>query len=341
MRISDFDYELPTEQIAQFPPKVRGSTRLLALNRQTGAMDHKYYQDLADYLEPGDLVVLNNTKVIKARLTAVNAKGQPRELLLLEDHGQNDPRMRLAVYRGSLREHEILQIENVKIRVEKVLDGGLVQISSSNDLLELAEQYGKVPLPPYMKRQATPDDQKRYQTEFAKTAGSVAAPTASLNFTKNLVDKLTTRKIDICYLTLHVGLGTFLPIRTDNVEAHHMHSEYFTIPTDTIQAIQSTKQAGRKVCAVGTTVARTLEYAADQILQHPAAPLSGEADIFIYPGYDFKITDVLLTNFHAPRSTVLMLTAAFASWPKLQKAYQSALAEDYKFLSYGDSMLIF
>lgn len=340
MRISDYDYDLPDERIAHFPPKVRGQTRLLVIDRESGQLSDQRYQELVDHLNPGDLVVLNNTKVIKARLLATNSKDQPRELLLIEEHGHKSLHQRKAIYRGSLHDGERLQVGDTQIMIDKVLDGGIAEISSQVNLLELAEQTGTVPLPPYMKRQATNNDVERYQTVFAKQAGSVAAPTASLNFTQELADKLVTKGVQIAYLTLHVGLGTFLPIRSDEVEAHTMHSEYFEIPKATVEAIQQVKQSGGKILAVGTTVTRTLEFAHQQILNQPAANISGEADIFIYPGYTFKIVDKLLTNFHAPRSTVLMLTAAFAGWQNLYKAYQHAINENYNFLSYGDSTLI-
>jgi len=340
MRISEFDYQLPDDRIAQFPPAVRGQTRLLVLNRKTGDIEHHAYADMIEYLKPGDVVVLNNTKVIKARLLATNKAGKTRELLLTESHGQQNPHRRQAIYRGSLHGGETLKVGNTSVIVEKVLEGGLAEISSKANLLDLSEQHGNVPLPPYMKRQATPDDQTRYQTVFAKAAGSVAAPTASLNFTDDLAQQLTAKGVKIVYLTLHVGLGTFLPIRTDEVEEHHMHSEHFSIPADSVSAIQAAKQAGNQICAVGTTVARTLEYAHQQILNAEPQAVSGEANIFMYPGYQFKTIDILLTNFHAPRSTVLMLAAAFAGWEHLQQAYQVALEKKYDFLSYGDSMLI-
>jgi S-adenosylmethionine:tRNA ribosyltransferase-isomerase len=341
MRISDFDYQLPNERIAQFPPKVRGQTRLLTVSRKSGRLDHRSYADLAEHLQPGDVVVLNNSKVIKARLVATNSDGKPRELLLTENHGHQNPHKHQVIYRGSLRVGETLLIHDTKVTVEAVLEGGLADISSTTDLLKLAERYGTVPLPPYMKRQATLDDQARYQTVFAKDAGSVAAPTASLNFTEALAQALTNKGVKIVYLTLHVGLGTFLPIRTDEIEAHHMHSEYYTIPSATVAAIQEAKQSGHKVCAIGTTVARTLEYTNKELLQQAPQHLAGEANIFMYPGYKFKVVDLLLTNFHAPRSTVLMLAAAFAGWDHLQHAYKVALVEQYNFLSYGDSMLIY
>ena len=338
MLISDYSYDLPEELIALHPPKVRGSSRLLVLNKATGQIKHAKYKDLAYFLRPGDLLVLNDTKVIKARLIAKNNEGKTRELLLLEDHHNTDFTRRKVLYRGKLYVGEVLDVSGTNIAVEKFLDGGIAEISSQGNLLDLAEHVGSVPLPPYMHRDATKEDIERYQTVFAKDPGSVAAPTASLNFTSELKAELKAKDIDIAYLTLHVGLGTFLPIRSDNIEEHIMHSEYFEIPTETMGAIQETKAADGRVIALGTTVARTLEYAHAQI--NKDRPVAGEADIFIYPGYEFKIVDALLTNFHAPKSTVLMLTAAFADWNNLQQAYQEAIKEKYAFLSYGDSMLI-
>jgi len=215
----------------------------------------------------------------------------------------------------------------------------LAIIRSDHDLLELTESCGEVPLPPYMHRDATTEDIERYQTVWAKECGSVAAPTASLNMTDTILETLRVKGVQIIYLTLHVGLGTFLPIRTDNIEDHHMHQEYFEIPAETVLAIQQAKSTGKRVIALGTTVARTLEYSFDMLNQAPSDH-SGEADIFIYPGYRFKVIDGLMTNYHAPKSTVLMLTAAFAGWDKLLPAYNHAIAEKYHFFSYGDSMLI-
>ena len=344
MRVSDFTYDLPEDLIAQHPPKVRGTSRLLVLDKQTGKINHKQYSDFADYVQRGDVVVLNDTKVIKARLIAKNIKGQIRELLLLEDHHNTDFKRRKALYRGKLRKGELLSVKGTKITVDDVLEGGIANISAQSNLLELAEHEGSVPLPPYMKRQATREDVKRYQTIFAHFPGSVAAPTASLNFTHELELKILAKGAKIVYLTLHVGLGTFLPIRSDDLTDHKMHSEYFEIPADTISAIRQAKQNKNRIFAVGTTVARTLEYSHEQIQVRPVSKMgvvSGEADIFIYPGYKFRVVDALLTNFHAPKSTVLMLATAFADWDKLHHAYQVAIQEKYTFLSYGDSMLIF
>lgn len=335
MKVEDFTYTLPKDRIATHPPKVRGEAKLLVLNRETGATQDKQYADLVDYLQPGDVLVLNDTKVLPARLITQDSDSQPVELLILEKHASGD--FTKVLYRGHLQPNDILTIKNHEIQVTKVLEGGIAEVQADVDLLELAFEYGDVPLPPYMKREATSEDVERYQTAFARQVGSVAAPTASLNLTTSLLERIRAKGVDIRYLTLHVGLGTFLPIRVDNLEGHKMHSEYFEIPADTVQAIQE----ANRVIVVGTTVCRTLEYAASQIEAHTGPdPITGEADIFIYPGYKFKMVDGLLTNYHAPKSTVLMLAAAFAGWDHLLQAYELALATDYRFLSYGDSMLI-
>jgi S-adenosylmethionine:tRNA ribosyltransferase-isomerase len=339
VKISDFNYDLPEELIALHPPKERGTSRLLVLHKEDGSLEHHRYGDFVDYIQPGDVVVLNDTKVIKARLIATNPKGQSRELLLLEDHHNTDFTKRRCLYRGTIKAGEGLLVGDTPVRVVKVDEGGIAEVAADTNLLDLAEHEGTVPLPPYMHRDATKEDLQRYQTVFAKQAGSIAAPTASLNVTPLLLDKIVAKGATVAYLTLHVGLGTFLPIRTDEIEQHNMHSEYFEIPASTVAAIQQAKQNGGRVFAVGTTVTRTLEYTQTQ-LSEPPRDINGEADIFIYPGREFKIVDALLTNFHAPKSTVLMLAAAFAGWENLQNAYQAAIEQKYALLSYGDSMLI-
>lgn len=340
MKLSDYTYELPDSLIADNPPVVRGTSRLLVLNRSTGRMVDDAYANVANYLSPGDVLVLNNTKVIKARLKAIKENGAERELVILEKHSFDDDWHRHRVlYRRKLNVGDKLRVGDANLVVEEIEGDGLAIVRSDSDLLELSEVYGEVPLPPYMHREATPMDIERYQTVWARNKGSVAAPTASLNMTDDILTTLRDKGVKIEYLTLHVGLGTFLPIRTDDIEDHHMHQEYFEIPKTTVMAIQSAKKSGNKVVALGTTVARTLEYAHEMLDQRPA-DLSGEADIFIYPGYKFKVIDGLLTNYHAPKSTVLMLTAAFAGWDRLLPAYNHAVAEKYHFFSYGDSMLI-
>lgn len=335
MKQQDYTYQLPKEKIAKHPPKNRGDAKLLVLNRKSGVIEDRRYSDLIDYLESGDTLVLNNTKVLPARLMGIDQDGVAHELLVLEKHASG--KFDRVLYRGRLEEGQILQVADQDFTIAHLEDGGIAQVESAVDLLQLAQSYGDVPLPPYMKRNATPEDVERYQTAFASQIGSVAAPTASLNLTSALLERIADKGVQIVYLTLHVGLGTFLPIRVDNLEDHVMHSEYFEIPAETIQAIQK----AHRVITVGTTVCRTLEYAAEQIKNHRGdESITGEADIFIYPGYTFKIVDGLLTNYHAPKSTVLMLAAAFAGWDNLLKAYEHALETDYRFLSYGDSMLI-
>ena len=339
MLVSDYSYNLPEEKIAIRPPKVRGTTRLLVLNRQTGDITDSKYANLADFLEPGDLIVLNDTRVMRSRVFTELPDGRPRELVVLEKH---DGEIDHVMYRGKLHAGDQLTVKNVAndnktddiITIKEILGNGTATVTANRDLTKIVADYGNVPLPPYLHRDADKEDIKRYQTVWAKELGSAAAPTASLNMTKELIQKLQDKGIQIKYLTLHVGLGTFLPIRSDNVEEHHMHSEWFHIPKDTLQAIKETKASGHRVIAVGTTVTRTLEYWAK------TGKTEGEDNIFIYPGFKFQAIDALVTNFHAPKSTVLMLTAAFAGWDHLKPAYEHAIKGDYKLLSYGDSMFI-
>ena len=395
MLVSDYNYDLPEERIAKFPPKERGTTRLLVLDRKSGEVQDSYYRNLDEFLEPGDVLILNDTRVMRSRLFCELPDGRKRELVVLEKHGDEPQRV---MYRGKLHDGDKLFIgsrsdmlgtalsrnapsgpslrasvapysprrricsskaPSPSITVANILGNGIAEVESETPLAELAEKYGTVPLPPYLHRDATEDDKKRYQTVWAKNMGSAAAPTASLNMTDELLDRLRNKGVIIKYLTLHVGLGTFLPIRSDKVEEHQMHSEWFSIPEDTLAAIESVKRAGdelgrvpaehpkggaaggkspagpaRRIVALGTTVARTLEYYAK------TGKTSGEDDIFIYPGFEFKLVDALITNFHAPKSTVLMLASAFAGWDNLKNAYQHAVDEKYNFLSYGDSMLI-
>jgi len=334
MLVSDFNYDLPEERIAKFPPEVRGTTRLLAINRKTGELTDSYYRNLDEFLNPGDVLILNNTKVMHSRLFCHLSDGRERELVVLERHADEPLNV---LYRGKLHDGDVLTVNDSdeKVKVVKVLGNGIAEVESETPLETLAEKYGDVPLPPYLHRDATEADKERYQTVWAKNTGSAAAPTASLNMTDDLLKRLQAKGVKICYLTLHVGLGTFLPIRTDNVEEHKMHSEWFYIPEETLAAIKEAKAQGSRVVSLGTTVARTLEFYAK------TGKTTGEDDIFIYPGFEFKIVDALLTNFHAPKSTVLMLASAFAGWEHLHAAYDHAVAEKYNFLSYGDSTFIY
>lgn len=340
MLVSDYNYILPEECIAKRPPKIRGTTRLLALNRQTGEIVDSHYAELADFLEPGDLIILNDTRVMRSRVFTELPDGRPRELVVLEKH---DGDIDHVMYRGKLHTGDKLFVKNVAnnektediITIQEILGNGTATIKSSRDITRIVADYGNVPLPPYLHRDADAEDIKRYQTIWAKQLGSAAAPTASLNMTEKTLSNLKNKGVDIQYLTLHVGLGTFLPIRSDIVEEHHMHSEWFHIPKETIDAIKATKSANHHVIAVGTTVTRTLEF------WGKTGKTEGEDDIFIYPGFNFQVIDALVTNFHAPKSTVLMLTAAFAGWNHLKPAYEHAIKTGYKLLSYGDSMFIY
>lgn len=341
MNIADFHYDIPEDRIATEPPKQRGQARLLVLNRQAGVLEDRFYHDVVEYLNPGDVLVMNDTKVIKARLFAKKPSGATRELVLVEKHGkQDDWHTHKVIYRRKLTVGDELHVGTHVLTVEQILGDGMAIIKSDADLLEIADSHGTVPLPPYMRRDATPADIDRYQTIFAREQGSVAAPTASLNMTEATLAKLRKKGVIIAYATLHVGLGTFMPIRVSDVTAHTMHKEYFEVPIATIAAIRDAKASGHRVVALGTTVTRTLEYAHKAILSGPICAISGEADIFMYPGYSFKTIDGLLTNFHMPDSTVLMLTAAFAGWNTLKPAYLHAIKQGYMFFSYGDSMLI-
>lgn len=374
MELKDYTYELPEDRIAAHPPKIRGTSRLLALNRKNGEITDSFYKNIADFFEKGDLLILNDTKVIKARLFATKENGAERELVILERHSfDSDWHKHKVMYRGKLKTGNKLFVKNsspeeknqnqkskAEIVVEEILGDGIAIVSSKADLRELCENFGTVPLPPYMRRDATPLDIERYQTVFAEEKGSVAAPTASLNMTEEILDSLRKKGVEIKYLTLHVGLGTFMPIRVEKIEEHKMHQEYFEIPAETAEEIRKTHQNGGRVFALGTTVARTLEYAHNAIFEkslngnsgnredlskvskNQNGDLSGEADIFIFPGYEFKTIQGLITNFHAPKSTVLMLASAFAGWENLKNAYNHAIQNgEYKFLSYGDSMIIY
>ena len=334
MLVSDFNYDLPEERIAKFPPEVRGTTRLLVINRKTGELTVSRYAHLDVFLNPGDVLILNDTRVMHSRLFCSLPDGRKRELVVLERHS-DEPLC--VLYRGKLHDGDLLTVDgsDEKVTISKVLDNGIAEVESETPLEVLAEKLGNVPLPPYLHRDATDADKERYQTVWAKQPGSAAAPTASLNMTDDLLERLQKKGVKVKYLTLHVGLGTFLPIRTDNVEEHKMHSEWFHIPEDTLNAIKEAKENGARVVALGTTVARTLEFYAK------TGETSGEDNIFIYPGFEFKIVDALLTNFHAPKSTVLMLASAFAGWEHLHAAYDHAVAEKYNFLSYGDSTFIY
>jgi S-adenosylmethionine:tRNA ribosyltransferase-isomerase len=347
MHTSDYDYDLPQDKIAIHPPEIRGTTKLLVLDSITGELEDSRYSGLDEYLEKGDVLVLNDTKVFNARLFGYKPNGKKIEFVLLEKHDTQDTlglTTTKAIYKGKIKVGEVLNIDRegeYTVTIKGMLDNGIVELEYNKPVGEVVDRYGKTPIPPYLNRASNTNDQERYQTTFAKATGSVAAPTASLNMTPELLQKLEDKGVIIAYLTLHVGLGTFMPIRTDNLEEHTMHSEFFFISSDTINIIRNQKRLEKRIIGLGTTVTRALEYNAEKILDKKfKEDLIGDANIFIYPGFEFQVIDGLLTNFHAPKSTVLMLTSAFAGTENLKQAYQHALEHDYKFLSYGDSMLI-
>jgi S-adenosylmethionine:tRNA ribosyltransferase-isomerase len=340
VRVSDYDYELPPERIARYPAQRRDRSRLLVLDRSTGEREHREFHDLVEQLEPGDFLALNDTRVIPARLFGVAPTGGRVELLLLE---QVEGDLWRAIGRPGRRLRPGCEVSfgggRLTARVREIEeDEGirLVELEHEGELLELLETIGEPPLPPYIDRDAEALDRERYQTVYAREPGAVAAPTAGLHFTEELLDEIRERGVETGYVTLHVGLGTFRPVRVERVQDHEMHSEYFCVSEEF--ARQANRREGRLV-AVGTTVTRTLESAADASGEiHPGC---GHTELFIYPGYDFRAVEALITNFHLPRSTLLMMVSAFlGSRERLMDAYREALECGYRFYSYGDAMLI-
>lgn len=340
MKTSDFYYDLPKELIAQDPLEDRSSSRLLVLHRKSGEIEHRIFSDIADYLKPGDCLVRNNTKVIPARLFGVRKDtGAVIELLLLKRREKDIWETLVKPGKKARTGAELFfgdgKLQGEIISVER--DGNrLIQFHYEGIFEEILDELGQMPLPPYITH--TLKDKNRYQTVYARYEGSAAAPTAGLHFTEELFQKLEDKGVTIANVTLHVGLGTFRPVKVEDVTEHHMHSEYFRIEPEEAEKINAAKAAGGRIVCVGTTSCRTVESATDGngILQ------AGEADteIFIYPGYNFKLTDVLITNFHLPESTLVMLVSALAGKEQIMKAYAEAVKEKYRFFSFGDAMII-
>ena len=340
MKTRDFDYTLPPELIAQTPLDRRDGSRLLCLDRESGAFSHHHFYELPDFLRPGDCLILNNSRVLPARLLGERLPGGGAcEVLLLIDRG--DKTWECIVRPGKhLRVGARMRFGDGELTAEvtEVLPDGnrMVRFSYDGIFLEVLERLGKMPLPPYIREELA--DQERYQTVYSKVLGSAAAPTAGLHFTPELLQKIESMGVGIGYVTLHVGLGTFRPVKEDEIEAHDMHSEYCVIPPETAALINETKTHGGRVICVGTTSCRTLEsWAAED--GHMEAK-AGWTDIFIYPGYRFKVMDGLITNFHLPQSTLIMLVSAFAGREHILTAYEAAVKERYRFFSFGDAMLI-
>ena len=336
MQVDDFYYYLPESSIAQKAIEPRDSSRLLVLKRESVDLEDKIFTDIIDYLTPGDLLVFNDTRVIPARLLGKKQKtGGAAEVLLLKEKGQDI--FEALVRPGSrLKKGAKIDFGEGLLTAEVVsqLDQGLrlVKLSYEGNFSEILDKIGEMPLPPYIHEKLA--DKERYQTVYNKNPGSAAAPTAGLHFTPRLLDLIEKKGIKTAFLTLHVGLGTFRPVKESTIEAHKMHSEVYEIPKKTRELIQETKKEHKKVVAVGTTVVRTLEAA------YKDGKLKGETDIFIYPGYDFKVIDALITNFHLPKSTLLMLVSAFTGRENILKAYEHAVLNGYRFFSLGDAMLI-
>lgn len=340
MSTEDFDYYLPEELIAQTPLKTRSDSRLLVMDRDTGALEHRYFKDITNYLTAGDVLVINDTKVIPARL--IGEKEETKaviELLLLKELG-NDEWECLSRPAKRLHEKTVISFGNGKLKatvIEKKEEGIVrVKFTYKGIFLEILDLLGEMPLPPYIHEKL--EDKNRYQTVYAKNVGSAAAPTAGLHFTNELLEELKNKGVIITSVTLHVGLGTFRPVEVSDVTKHHMHSEFYEMSEETADILNKAKKEHRRIIAVGTTSTRTLETIMH--LYHTFKACHGNTDIFIYPGYEFKAIDCLITNFHLPKSTLVMLVSAFSSKEKILHAYEVAVQEKYRFFSFGDAMFI-
>ena len=340
MDVKDFYYDLPQELIAQDPLEDRSSSRLMVLDKATGEVEHRHFKDIVDYLRPGDCLVINNTKVIPARLYGVKEGTEAKIEILLLKRKEND------VWETLVKPGKKCKIGTRINFGEGLLTGEVIDIVEEGNRLiqfhyegifeEILDQLGQMPLPPYITHQLK--DKNRYQTVYAKYDGSAAAPTAGLHFTPELLKEIEEKGVDIARVTLHVGLGTFRPVKVDDVENHHMHSEFYMIDEEAAEKINRAKENGRKVICVGTTSCRTIESAADENGKLKAC--SGWTEIFIYPGYQFKVLDELITNFHLPESTLVMLVSALAGREHVIAAYEEAVKERYRFFSFGDAMII-
>ncbi|MBE6984894.1 MAG: tRNA preQ1(34) S-adenosylmethionine ribosyltransferase-isomerase QueA [Ruminococcaceae bacterium] len=339
MKTSDFYYDLPQELIAQTPLLQRDSSRLLVMHKESGAREHRHFADILDYLQAGDCLVMNNSRVLPARLLGQRPTGGAVELLLLTQK-EDDVWECLAKPGRKLRAGAEVIFGNGELRAtilsETETGNRMVRFHYEGIFLEILEQLGKMPLPPYIKEEL--HDAERYQTVYSKINGSAAAPTAGLHFTEELLDRIKEKGVKLAYVTLHVGLGTFRPVKVDDVTNHHMHSEFCMLSEETAQILNETKQSSGRIVCVGTTSCRTLESLANE--DGSFEECSAWTDIFIYPGYRFKAMDALITNFHLPESTLIMLVSAFAGYENVMGAYAEAVQERYRFFSFGDAMLI-
>ena len=339
LKTHDFWYNLPEELIAQTPLEQRDTSRLLVLDRQTGAVAHRHFYDILEYLRPGDCLVMNDSRVLPARLLGNRPTGGAAELLLLKDLGGGKWECLAKPGKKLLKGQEVIFGDGkLTATVEEVREDGnrIVKFYYEGIFLEVLEQLGKMPLPPYIKAEL--QDRERYQTVYSREVGSAAAPTAGLHFTNELLDKIRAKGVKTAFVTLHVGLGTFRPVKVDQITEHHMHSEYCIMNRETASILNETKQAGNRIICVGTTSCRTLESLVNE--DGSFTEKSKWTEIFIYPGYAFKAMDGLITNFHLPESTLVMLVSAFADREKILSAYEQAVQEKYRFFSFGDAMCI-
>ncbi len=341
MNLDDFDYDLPPDRIAQVPLQRRDASRLMIIDRSTREFHHTHFSNIGEFLPNSSLLVLNDTKVIPARLIGKKSETSGRIELLLIQEKEQDTWEVLARPRRSLKVGTQIDFGGDKLKGEVVVkpeEGNcLVQFTYDGIFSEILADVGIMPLPPYIRRSPNREDTLRYQSVYASNEGAIAAPTAGLHFTEELLYELKCNGVESAMLTLHVGIGTFQPVKVENVQSHKMHAEYINLTDSEVEKIQKARETGSNIVAIGTTVVRGLETAgADGTLR----PYSGESDLFIYPGYQFKVVDALVTNFHLPKSTLLMLVSAFADIQLIQQAYKEALLHDYRFFSYGDAMLI-
>ena len=340
MKTSDFDFYLPEELIAQHPLEKRDYSRLMVLDKATGEIEHKHFYDVLDYLNEGDTLVLNNTRVMPARLIGekVESGGKIEFLLLKRIEGDKWECLAKPGKRAKIGTEFTFGSGKLKCKVVDIVEEGnrIIEFSYDGIFEQVLDELGEMPLPPYITERL--DDRERYQTVYSKEQGSAAAPTAGLHFTKELLEKVKEKGVNIAYVTLHVGLGTFRPVKVDDVNEHVMHSEFYQLDEENANIINETKKRGNKIISVGTTSTRTLETIGDE--NGFVKAQSGWTNIFIYPGYKFKVVDKLITNFHLPESTLIMLVSALAGKEKVMNAYNEAVKERYRFFSFGDSMII-
>lgn len=341
MQVSKFSFDLPDDLIARFPKEDRSSSRLMYLNGDTSELKHLGFKDVVSLLKQDDLLIFNNTKVIPARMFGQKSSGGKVEVLVervLDEHSV------LAHIRAnkSPKPGNIILLED-KFEVEMIQrQGDLFELKflSQSKVLDILDEIGHMPLPPYIDRPDNADDRKRYQTVYGEKPGAVAAPTAGLHFDENIMQAIKDKNIDTAFVTLHVGAGTFQPVRVDTIDEHVMHSEYIEVPEEVVEKINATKAKGGRVVAVGTTSVRSVESAAWKSSENALKPFYGDTDIFIYPGYEFKVVDAMITNFHLSESTLLMLVSAFSGYDNIINAYNVAVEEKYRFFSYGDAMFL-